>query len=239
MKGVILQVVFFLVVFSAQTQELEGVVSENSEQVGDTKYREDQFYAGFSFNLLLNRPVGVKQSGFSGGVHLGFIRDMPINKQRNIAIGLGLGYSGNTFNQNLGITKLKGFQETVFEAKESGSFTENRFTTHLIEVPLEFRWRTSRPTELKFWRIYTGMRLGYLYRFRSTLKTDEGTFVKTEFNELDRIRLGATFTFGWNTFNFHFYYSLNSFFNTNARLVPTGEAVGVNTLKIGLLFYIL
>ncbi len=227
-----------LALLSAFGQESSIVVTDTTKTV-DTRYREDQFYAGFSFNLLLNRPVDVKQTGFSGGVHLGFIRDMPINKRRNIAIGLGLGYSGNIFNHNLGIVEVVGRDVTVFEAVENGTFDGNRFTTHLVEVPLEFRWRTSTPTIRKFWRIYTGMRLGYLYGFKSTLRQGGQKLIKTDFNELDRIRLGATFTFGWNTFNFHFYYSLNSFFTDKAVIDATQEGVGVTTLKMGLLFYIL
>ena len=227
-----------LALLAAFGQESSTIVADTTKTV-DTRYREDQFYAGFSFNLLLNRPVDVKQTGFSGGVHLGFVRDMPLNKQRNIAIGLGLGYSGNIFNHNLGIVEVVGRDVTVFEAVENGTFDGNRFTTHLVEMPLEFRWRTSTPTIRKFWRIYTGMRLGYLYGFKSTLRQDGQKLIKTDFNELDRIRLGATFTFGWNTFNFHFYYSLNSFFTSKAVIDATQEAVGVTTLKMGLLFYIL
>ena len=30
---------------------------------------------------------------------------MPINKNRNVAIGIGFGYSGNSFNQNMLINK--------------------------------------------------------------------------------------------------------------------------------------
>ena len=237
MKQIMLFALFLLSLSSVLGQE-NRVVSDTTK-IADLKYREDQFYAGFSFNLLLNRPVDVRQSGFSGGLHLGFIRDMPINKRRNIAIGLGLGYSSNIYNQNLGITEVVGKEATVFEAVASSDFNRNRFTTHLVEVPLEFRWRTSTPSVRKFWRIYTGMRLGYLYGFKSTLDRDGAKSVQTQFDELERIRLGATFTFGWNTFNFHFYYSLNSFFNKDALIDTTGEQVGVNALKIGLLFYIL
>ena len=65
------------------------------------KYREDQFYLGLTFNLLTNKPEAMEQNGFSGGLQFGFIRDMPINKQRNWAIGVGAGISMNTYNQNL------------------------------------------------------------------------------------------------------------------------------------------
>jgi len=208
------------------------------DKVLDFLYREDQFYAGFTFNLLLNTPSGISQSGFSGGFHLGYTRDMPINARRNRAIGLGVGYSINTYGQNLFIGQEGGTEQSVFSSLEDVDFETNRFTTHLVEAPLEFRWRTSVPDTHKFWRIYTGLRLGYLFYFKSNFEQEDIRVEQRQIDELDRFRLGATFTFGWNTFNFHFYYSLNPLFNDNAR-IGGSEAVGLNVAKIGLLFYIL
>src|SRR5690606_10878444 len=71
----------------------------------DEKYREDQFYFSVTYNLLQSKPEGMSQRGFSSGFHFGFIRDMPINDRRNIAIGVGLGLSSNSYNQNMLISK--------------------------------------------------------------------------------------------------------------------------------------
>ncbi len=222
---------FFTLIPSSWSQE--GI--NNKEN--DSLYREDQFYVGVTFNLLLNGHSDISQSGFSGGIHLGFTRDMPINKRRNVAIGLGLGYSLNTYGQSLFIGEEEGNEETIFSSLNNVDFETNRFTTHLVEVPLEFRWRTSTAQSHKFYRIYTGLRGGYLYRFKSNFVQTDNTVRQTRVDELNRFRLGATFTFGWNTFNFHFYYSLNPLFDKNATI--DGEKVGWNTCKIGLMFYIL
>ena len=71
--------------------------------ISDSLYREDQIYIGVTYNALINLPTGVSQNSFSTGLNLGVIRDFPINKRRNVAIGLGLGYSVNLFNQNIKI----------------------------------------------------------------------------------------------------------------------------------------
>ena len=70
----------------------------------DSLYREDQIYIGVTYNALMNLPNGVSQSSFFHGVSFGVIRDFPFNKQRNIALGLGLGFSINSFNQNIRIS---------------------------------------------------------------------------------------------------------------------------------------
>ncbi|WP_109301549.1 porin family protein [Aquimarina sp. AU474] len=207
------------------------------EKTLDSLYREDQFYIGITYNLILNRPTDVSQSGFSGGLHFGFVRDMPINKRRNVAFGLGLGYSVNVYNNNLLVGEEGDAGPTVFGNLRGVDFKTNRFTTHLFEAPIEFRWRTSEPDSHKFYRIYTGLRLGYLYYFKSNFKGIDSDITRTKIDELNRLRFGATFTFGWNTFNFHFYYSLNSLFDSDA--VIGTEKVGINTAKVGLVFYLL
>ncbi len=237
-KQWMLFVILSFVVSDAFGQELNADNDNlQKEKVLDSLYREDQFYVGLTFNLLWNTPSNIDQTGFSGGFHLGYTRDMPINKRRNVAIGLGLGYSINTYGQNLFIGEDEETGQSIFSSLEDVEFDRNRFTTHLVEAPLEFRWRTSVPDTHKFWRIYTGLRLGYLYYFDSNFKQPGNQVGQTKIDELDRWRVGATFTFGWNTFNFHFYYSLNPLFDSNARVGD--EEVGFNAAKIGLMFYIL
>lgn len=202
----------------------------------DSLYREDQFYAGFHFNLITNKPASISQESFSGGANLGFIRDLPLNERRNVALGVGLGWSINTYGQNLFIGKNQDGSGNFRSLTDEDNYSRNRFTTQLIEAPIEFRWRTSTPTVYKFWRIYSGVRLGYMYNFRSRYKDPEQEVIVNNLSELNRFRLGATFTFGYNTFNFQFYYALNPFFKD---AVVDGEEIDLSSLKIGLTFYIL
>ena len=206
-------------------------------KVIDSLYREDQFYIGLTFHLLKDLPETVSQSGFSGGLHFGFIRDFPLNKRRNIGLGAGLGWSVNSFGQELFIGEDAN-NNTVFRNlnSEGINYDSNRFTTQLIEVPLEFRWRTSTPDSHKFWRVYTGLRLGYVYYFQSTFKQGGNQVIQTDVPEFDRFRIGTTLSFGYNTFNFHVYYSLNPFFK-DAKL--GNSDIGITTFKVGLMFYIL
>ena len=235
MKRLFVFIMCYLPVLVSSAQETE--VDSDKSIVIDSLYREDQFYVGVTYNLLFNKPKDFSQSGFSGGLHLGFIRDMPVNKRRNVAIGLGLGYSFNVYIQDLFIGEEEGTEKSIFSILDGVEYDSNRFTTHLLEAPFEFRWRTSVPETHKFYRIYTGIRMGYLYSFNSNFKQPGNQVKQSKVEELNRWRVGATFVFGWNTFNFYFYYSLNSLFNDKAMI--EGAPVGLNTAKIGLMFYIL
>jgi len=216
--------------------------SQNQEVLAfpevDSLYREDQIYVGGTFHILENRPSGISQSGFSGGFHAGIIRDMPFTKKRNWAVGLGLGYSINTYNQDLLIIPDSGNGTEFRGVVDDDNVDRNRFSTHIIEVPIELRWRTSTPESYKFWRVYAGMRLGYLNYFKSDFLSEEGLrYTDTDPDGLDRLRIATTLTFGWNTFNFHVYYSLNSLFDDSVNVA--GQDGALDIIKLGLIFYIL
>jgi hypothetical protein len=231
------QVYFIIIGLVMSLPSLAQEISSPVTKVMDSLYREDQFYIGLTFHLLGDLPESVSQSGFSGGLHLGLIRDFPLNKRRNIGLGAGLGWSVNSFGQELFIGEDSN-NNTIFRNlnSEGIQYDSNRFTTQLIEVPIEFRWRTSTADSHKFWRVYTGLRLGYVYYFKSTFKQGGNQVVQTDVPELVRFRIGSTISFGYNTFNLHLYYSLNPFFK-DAKL---GNAdIGITTFKVGLMFYIL
>ena len=218
---------------------LFGLFMQAQEQVivTDSLYREDQFYAGITYNLLGNIPDGVSQNGFSGGYHFGFIRDMPVNKSRNFAFGLGLGLSANSYNQNVLIDKDNsgGTSFTLIEGNDT--FTKNKFTTYLVECPLEVRWRTSTPTEYNFWRIYAGLKLGYVFAHNTKYKGDLGKIKHSNIDDFNTLQYGLTLSVGYNTWNIHCYYGLNPIFSKESQL--NGAAIDMNSIKIGLLFYIL
>lgn len=228
-------ILLFPAVSIAQEDERQFRIPDSVPFTIDSLYREDQFYVGFSFNLITNKPEAISQESFSGGINLGVIRDMPLNERRNVALGLGFGWGIDSYGQNLRITKSAS-GVTEFQSLQGIDYETNRYTTQQFEMPLEFRWRTSTAESYKFWRIYSGVRLGYIYNFRSNYKDDAEQSVINDLSELNKFRAGATFTFGYNTFNFHFYYSLIPFFK-DASL--QNESLDVSTLKIGLTFYIL
>lgn len=236
-------ILFFMINMSLPSvfaqRDIEGKlqsIPDSVPMVIDSLYREDQFYLGLSFNLITNKPNQISQSGFSGGLQAGFTRDIPLNKRRNIALAAGLGWAINSYSHNLFIGEDTNGQTIFRSLNDDIEYDYSRFTTQLIEAPIEFRWRTSTPETYKFWRIYAGLRLGYIYHFKSSFSQSGNKMVQTDVPELDRFRMGATFTFGYNTFNFHVYYSLNSLFPDGEL---DGERLDVSMFRLGLMFYIL
>jgi hypothetical protein len=224
----------FLLVFPVFSQE--NTSTENAPKVKiDSLYREDQFYFGFTLNTLQNKPEGLIQDKFSSGFLAGFLRDMPINKRRTVAIAAGLGFSYNNYNQNLAISKPNDAPVyTIID--QDVTYNKNRFTQFLVEVPLEFRWRTSTYESHKFWRIYGGFKMGYLIYDKSIYKDDQSKIVVTNNNDFNKFQYGTYISAGYNTINVYAYYGLNPLFQTAKT---NTESIDMNSVNIGIIFYIL
>ncbi|WP_273565612.1 porin family protein [Maribacter halichondriae] len=209
-------------------------IAQDSSQPDDI-YLEDQFYLGITYNFILNKPSDVTQRSLSYGLQGGFIKDLPINSTRTRAIGIGLGYAINSYYSNIRATESQG--DILYSRVGNDSdFKRSKIENHLIELPIEYRWRNSTPEEYKFWRIYTGVRLGYVFSGRSKF-ISEGEKTSFSNNDLRKLQYGLTFNVGWNTFNIHIYYALSSLFNDSVAL--DNEMIEVKPLRVGFIFYIL
>ena len=144
--------------------------------------------------------------------------DMPINDKRNVAIGIGLGLSSNSYNQNISI--LEANNDITFNIIDESEInvSKNKFTTYLLEVPFEFRLRKSTATAYSFLRIYPGFKIGYLFYNSTKFKSDAGDTKLSNIDEFNRLQYGLTLSVGYGTWNFHAYYGLNPIFDNSATL---------------------
>ena len=224
----IFSVLAFLVTVSYFSQEIPNFVSI------DSLYREDQFYFGTTYNILREKPSGVSQNSFSAGLSAGFLRDFPINKNRTVAIAPGIGFSFSNYKQNLVISNAD--NKINYTTITPGiAFDKNKLTFYSIDVPLEFRWRTSTFESHKFWRIYSGFKASYIFHNRSRYIASNGDFKVTNNPDINKFQYGVYLTAGNNTWNLYTYYGLSSFFKKDIIT----EGARLNTLNIGLMFYIL
>ncbi len=206
--------------------------------VGDSLYREDQFYISVSYNVFSNIPKTMNPEGVSAGVNIGFLRDFPINKSRNLAFALGVGFSYDQYGNNLlieedanGLTKYSILDSDI-------DYKYNRLIVTTIEAPIEFRWRSSTPTDYKFWRVYVGFRVGYTLLNKATYKNSDTKITNTSINEFEDLRFSTTLSVGYSKFNLFVKYNLNPYFNEEA-ITDGGEQVNFNGINLGLVFYIL
>lgn len=200
----------------------------------DTKYREDQLYFGVTYNALTNAPDQLSQTGFSPGFNIGIIRDFPINTNRNVAFGLGLGYSINSYSQNLKISTSEA-GNFEYEFLPNSAFQKNRFSYQSIDIPFEFRWRTSTAARYKFWRIYAGLKASYILSSKAFFESSSQS-VTTKNISLKQWLFGLTLSAGYNNWNGYLYYGLSPLFE---GVEWQQNHIDMKALKVGLMFYFL
>ena len=207
-------------------QEIEeGAKVKVAKDSVDLKYREDQFYLGVTHTIMQDKPQGYSASSVSPGVFFGFLRDMPINKSRTLAIAPGVGYGYNKFNGTLISEDIDG----IWQDKK------HSLTLHKLEFPLEFRWRTSTPESHKFWRVYLGVKASYVFsdKTSNTFDLPTSSYHDTQTNKwLFDMYLSA----GFNTWNF---YAAYGFTNLYKNPISASNNAKFKTISLGLIFYIL
>lgn len=218
---------FYLLTFSLLYSQ-----SEEKTIPADSLYREDQFYFSVSYNLLRNTPDSYSQYSFSSGFTMGFLRDMPISKNRNWAIGLGLGYSYNDIKHNLKI--VENSPSNVYSIDNSYDKSKLRF--HYLELPLEIRWRNSTLESHKFWRVYTGFKVSYLLSSKSIFVSSTQSAIIQNSNELVKFQYGPYLSVGYNTINLYAYYGIKPIFD---KAIIENRDLKLNSFNVGFIFYIL
>ncbi|MGB2398708.1 MAG: hypothetical protein ACPH63_08345 [Flavobacteriaceae bacterium] len=200
-----------------------------AQSPADSSYREDQIYASIGYPLLINTPEGVTQNKLSHAFSLGFIRDMPINATRNLAFGLGLGIAYNVVYTNLQFTD--DMETTAFVSSD----VINQWNSVDAEIPLEFRWRSSSPTNYQFWRVYAGV-VGH-YSFSANQLTKTGMIRDKITLPAQKFRLAFRINVGNNTWNLTYTHPFDSFFDFD-KSTHNKSLSQLKTAKLGLVFYI-
>ena len=214
-----MRILFFLwIPFFCFSQEIKPIEI-------DSLYREDQFYASLSYNLIQNRPDGFKQFSFSPGITFGILRDLPISINRHWAIAPGIGYSYNNIKQFINSEEIVGATENT-----SSENIRTIITTHSVDFPLELRWRNSTPNSHSFWRIYTGFKTSYVFNSKLKLESTTESSKESISDEINRWQYGAYISVGFNTWNPYIYYGLNPIFKEGSKM---------SNFNVGFIFYIL
>lgn len=205
------------------------LIAQNTEQTSETFYREDQIYLGISHTLMLHADKEYATNGVSPSIDLGIIRDVPLNTTCTQAIGLGVGFRYQNLRNNLI------FEEQNNQITINNDYTTNRLRSWYLEVPIEYRWRTSTPTSYKFWRVYTGLKYSYALSNHYYHNGSFGNYDQSVQSSINRHQIQTYLSVGYNAWNFRFGLQLTPFLNQN----NTNNIQKFYPIDLGIIFYIL
>lgn len=178
----------------------------------------------------LGAPKDLHETYTSGGVNIHFFFDHPLGKSHfSLAWGAGLSsynvhgpinlvYHIDSVTKNINFTSIE---------RRIEPYNINRIGLKIIEVPLEFRFRSW--TDYQF-KMSVGAKVGYVVQsFRKIFDKDENVKIYN-IKGVNPWRYGITLRFGWEQLHITAFYSLSEFFD-NGKGTP-----GVHPFSIGLAY---
>lgn len=221
-----------ITLFFIMISVIGSFAQKDSLNIGD-RYSEDQVYVTVSYAQFIEQPQEISKSNFSYALSVGFLKDLILNKQGNISIAAGVGYGFDFFNHKLKVEEIN--NKTSFSSDDT--ISANLFKSHNIELPLEFRWRTSTANKYSFWRVYGGVKFSYNFANKFQFDDVNGTTFKyKDVSNYNKLQYGLTLSAGYDEFNINIYYGLTPIFNDS---VINGEEINTKIIKFGLIFYLL
>ncbi len=196
-------------------------------------YWEDQLYVGVTFNELMKQPSGVLGSGFSYGLNAGYMKDISLVKSGKIALGLGVGYSYDALRHGFELSRQNNRVVVNVNADVQSS---GNLRMHSLEIPIEFRWRTSTANKYKFWRVYAGVKMNYNLKNSMSYSEDATYALYTNLSRFNKVQFGLTLSAGYASFNFNVYYGLTPILKDSDMGTVS---IGSRILRLGMIFYIL
>jgi len=224
----------FLTILGAYGQ---NQLSVDSLYQPDPHYLEDQIYFGISYMVLKNLPEGMQQNGFSNAVKLGFIRDIPVNERRNFGFGIGLGLSWKAFYQNLRVSVDEQTGAINYYLLTQEKYISNSFHFRQLDIPLEIRLRGSTPEKYKFWRIYGGLTVSYVYGNSANYVTNKINVSYQDIHIIEPWQFNLHLSAGYGTWNFSFSYGLSPLLKRDLQL--NGQNFNIKSMDFGIMYYFL
>jgi hypothetical protein len=200
-------------------------------QEASPSFREDQIYLGISYPYFSDAPSELIQNKLSYCFSVGFVRDMPINKNRTLALGLGLGWDVTAVFNNMQFEVL---DNVISATSAQEAYQRNVLTMQSLAVPVELRWRSATETKHAFWRMHTGLSLHVPLRLRANYTSNEGVQSTTNL-PYNKTLLRWNVHFGFNTWNISIAHDLQPW----AVSTTANGSFDIKFTKIGLIFYIL
>ena len=198
----------------------------------DANNRPDVDRDRLVFNLhwdgWLNSPDSLKVNAFSRGVGFHFYYDIPLDKNNQFSFAPGIGYSCSNYYINALLVEDSLDYVHVDVIDEAVNVKKNKLALGLLEVPVEFRFRTLPDGKGNSFKIAAGFKGGWQFTNKTKYVGDDIFFngpseVKVKlfrYEALNIFRYGPTFRIGYGAVNLQAFYGLSELFNKEEG--PTG-----------------
>lgn len=230
MKNLLLAVVAVFIGLSSHSQDEPATDTTATTETETTKRpHQDMLLVDFNWDHLLGLPSSVKQEWFGRGIGVATMYDYPFNKNGNVSLGFGVGFTSHNYYTNALVMKIDSVDQSGFFAVPDSVKSKGKLSVNYVDVPLELRFRTNENEKGHRWKMAVGGKVGYLIDAHEKTIDSEDIKIKTyNYPHISQIRYGVSARVGYGSVMLYGFYSLSTFFET-------GKSLGdQNALSIGI-----
>lgn len=196
-------------------------------RVGKNGAKYDRLVFDLYYNTWLGENNSVKTKWYSLGFNANFMFDIPFNRKSTASFAIGVGFSHLNIYHNGTLAVDSTYTTTTLSALSSDApqRKQNKFVSNYLQIPLEFRFRTSGVKHFKF---YVGGVIGV--RLNSYEKWKEGSLKFKQFNfpDIARFRYGVTARIGIRNWSIYGAYFISDLFKNDSSSKLNPLCVGIS-----------
>lgn len=205
----------------------------------------DRFVFSLHWDGWLGAPDSIEVGPLSRGVGLHFFYDIPFDAAKKYSFAIGVGWNNANYytkaafvNDTSGVTFVAPFLE-------GQSVKRNKISMNYVEVPLEFRFRTTPNDKGNSFKFALGFKGGYQFANHSkyvgdiyaldTMNQVSGYVADNEikvksyrYAGLSTLQYGPTLRIGYGNVNLEAFYGLAGIFQEDKGPVGTPLQIGVS-----------
>ncbi len=183
----------------------------------------DRIIFELSHTGWLGMPHGLKETLTSGGVNILLYFDYPIGNS-HCSFAWGAGFSSHNIhgriNLNYNLDSVSNRVNFTSIEKRTTAYDVNRIGFKVIEVPVEFRFRTRGAYQFK---LMAGFKVGYVLQTFKKVFDADGKTKTFDIYGVNPFRYGITFRMGCQQIHLTAFYALSEVFTKgkgSAGVVP-------------------
>jgi hypothetical protein len=195
-------------------------------------------------NIWSTTPTDLSLNGFqSKTINVIYYYDLPIGSNGfTFTPGIGLGLERYSFEDDKTLTStvdnnnVRNISVTDLSASftQANSFDKSKLGLHYLDIPLEFRYYTSKNNMSRGFRVALGPKIGVLYSSFTKVNfednaADNRTVKDRQDLGINRFRYGVQSRVGYGSFSLFGYYELSNKFDS----APLGGG-DTRTLTVGI-----
>lgn len=191
------------------------------------RFKNDNVFVDFGAEIWLPEDNALTSEVYSHNI--GFTFYGQANKEEQVTVAYGLGFSWNNVYTNLAYQSDLATEERMsFLLNDSISYNRNKFVAAYLDIPIELRFRGKPNEDGKFFRMYVGTKVGVRIGNYTKYVTDELKIKEQRLNAASQFRIGLQGRIGYGKWALFGFLPLNTVFEDNSPYEVRSITIGLS-----------